>query len=145
MLGMYIVNGRLRGDSYGRYTYSSSLGSSTVDYFITELNPESLRAFSQSTDTLLNHSKITLYLNRAILNHEASKSKKRNNIKKCYRWKGSIVENYPKIIRQQIILLLDNFLGKTFHCNSEGVNLAVENLDSIFDLSASLSNLKLPR
>ena len=30
-LGMYIVNGRLRGDSYGRYTYSSSLGSSTVD------------------------------------------------------------------------------------------------------------------
>jgi hypothetical protein len=29
-----------------------------------------------------------------------------------------------------------------FHCNSEGVNLAVENLNGIFDLSASLSNLK---
>jgi hypothetical protein len=27
-LGLYIVNGRLRGDSYGRYTDSSSLGSS---------------------------------------------------------------------------------------------------------------------
>ena len=37
--------------------------------------------------------------------------------------------------------LLDNFLDKMFHCNSEGVNLAVENLNSIFDLSASLSNL----
>ena len=30
-LGLYIVNGRLRGDSYGRYTYSASFGSSTVD------------------------------------------------------------------------------------------------------------------
>jgi hypothetical protein len=50
-LGMYIVNGKLWGDSYGRYTYSSSLGSSTVDYFITDLNPESLRVFSQATDT----------------------------------------------------------------------------------------------
>ena len=30
-----------------------------------------------------------------------------------------------------------------FHCNSEGVNSAVENLNSIFDLSASLSNLKM--
>ena len=29
-----------------------------------------------------------------------------------------------------------------FHCNSEGVNLIVENLNSIFDLSASLSNQK---
>jgi hypothetical protein len=37
--GINMVNGRLRGDSYDRYTYSSSLGSSTVDYFITDLNP----------------------------------------------------------------------------------------------------------
>ena len=36
--------------------------------------------------------------------------------------------------------LLDNFLDKTFHCNSEVVNLAVEHL---FDLSASLSNLQI--
>ena len=52
-LGLYIVNGRLRGDSFGRYTYSSSLGSSTVDYFLTDLNPESLRAFTVSPLTLL--------------------------------------------------------------------------------------------
>ncbi len=30
-LALYIVNGRLRGDSLGRYTYSSALGNSTVD------------------------------------------------------------------------------------------------------------------
>ena len=47
-LGMYIVNGKLRGHSYGRYNYSSSLGRSTVDYFITDLELESLRAFTQS-------------------------------------------------------------------------------------------------
>jgi hypothetical protein len=93
MLDLYIVHGRLRGDSYGRYTYSSSLGSSTVDYFIIDLNPESLRVFIVSPLTSLSdHSKITVYLNRAILNHEASKPKELHNIKKCYRWKESSVE-----------------------------------------------------
>uniref|UniRef100_A0A8K9V0N5 Reverse transcriptase domain-containing protein n=1 Tax=Oncorhynchus mykiss TaxID=8022 RepID=A0A8K9V0N5_ONCMY len=91
---MYIVNGRLRGDSYGRYTYSSSLGSSTVDYFITDLNPESLRVFTVRPLTpLSDHSKITVYLNRAILNHVASKPKELSNIKKCYRWKELSIQN----------------------------------------------------
>ena len=80
-LGMYIVNGRLRGDSYGWYTDSSSLGSSTVTYFITDLNLESLRAFTVSPLTpLSHHSKITVYLNRAILNHEASTPKEMINM-----------------------------------------------------------------
>ena len=56
----------------------------------------------------------------------------------------SIVETSKKTNSQQHIQsLLDNFLDKMFHCNSEGVNLAVENLNSIFDLSASLSNLNI--
>ena len=101
---MYIVNGRLRGDAYGRYTYSLSLGSSTVDYFITDLNPESLRAFTVSPLTpLSNHSKITLYLNRAMLNHESSKPRDLYSINKCYRWKESSVEIYQKTIGQQQI------------------------------------------
>ena len=130
-------------DSYGRYTYSSSLGSSTVDYFFTDLNPESLRSFTDSPLTpLSDQSKITVYLNSVILNHEASKPKELRNIKKFYRWKECSVETYQKTIRQQIQSLLDNFLDKTFHYNSEIVNLAVENLKNIFYLSASLSNLK---
>lgn len=65
-LGLYIVNGRLRGDSYGRYTYSSVLGNRTVDHFNTDRNPNSLRAFTVSQLTpLSDHSKITLYLNRS--------------------------------------------------------------------------------
>ncbi len=45
-LALYIINGRLRGDSLGRYTYSSALGDSTVDYTITDLDLSSLRAFT---------------------------------------------------------------------------------------------------
>ena len=57
---------------------------------------------------------------------------------------GKQCGNLPKTIgQQQIQSLLDSFLDKMFHCNSEGVNLAVENLNGIFDLSASLSNLKM--
>ena len=135
MLDMYIVNCRLRGDSCGSYIYSSSLGVSTVDYFVTDRNPESLRAFTVSPLTpLSDHSKITVYLNRVILNHEASKQKELSNNKKCYRWKECRIETYQKTIRQeQIQSHLDNFLNKTFHCNCEGVNLAVENLNSLFD------------
>ena len=72
---------------------------------------------------------------------EASKPKKLNNIKKCYRWKESSVETYQKTIRQQQIQSL--FLDKTFHCDSEGVNWAGESLNSLFDLSASLSTKKI--
>ena len=46
MLGLYIVNGRLQGDSLGHYTFSSALDSSTVDYAITDLDPMSRRAFT---------------------------------------------------------------------------------------------------
>ena len=62
---------------------------------------------------------------------------------KCYRWKECSLETYQKTIMQQIQSLLENLLDKMFHCNSESVNLAVEHLKSIFDLSASLTNLKM--
>jgi hypothetical protein len=76
-----------------------------------------------------------------MLNHEKSRPKELNNIEKCYRWKESSMTIYQITIRQQQIQsLLDNSLDKRFHCNSEGVNLSVENLNSIFDHSASLSN-----
>jgi hypothetical protein len=48
-----------------------------------------------------------------------------------------------KTTRKQLGNNKFNFLNKTFHCNSEGVNLALENLNRILDLSAFLSNLKM--
>jgi hypothetical protein len=62
--------------------------------------------------------------------------RKRNNIKKCNRWKEIIVEIYQKI------LVINKF---NLFYNSEGVNLAEGNLHCIFDLSASLLSTKMKR
>ena len=59
----------------------------TVDCYSTDLNPESLRSFT--VIPLTDHSKITVYLNREILNHDASNPMELQNIKKCCRWKES--------------------------------------------------------
>lgn len=45
MLGLYLVNGRLQGDSMDCYTFSSALGSCMIEDVITDLNPLFLRAF----------------------------------------------------------------------------------------------------
>ena len=143
-LGLYIVNGRFRGDSYGRYTHSSSKGNSTVDYFITDINVESLRAFTVSQLTpLSDHSKITAYLNRSAPNHETIKPNKLHNIKQRYKWKEQSTEAFQNAIKnKRVQSLLDQFLKNTFQDTSESVNSAVENLNNIFDVTASLANLK---
>lgn len=143
-LGLFLVNGRLQGDSYGRYTYSSSFGSSTVDYFLTDLNPNSLRAFTVSPlNPLSDHSKITLYLNRAMPNQEASKQTQLHSFRNMYRWKQNSKDTYLSTISQpKIQVLLDKFLATPFPHNSDGTNLAVDKLNRIFEASATLSKLK---
>ena len=44
-MGLYIVNGRIRGDSLGKFTYCSPLGSSVVDYAVTDLDPNQINYF----------------------------------------------------------------------------------------------------
>lgn len=62
-LGLYILNGRMRGDSLGRFTYSSALGSSVVDYAITDMDPSSISAFTVRQQTLLSdHNQINVFL-----------------------------------------------------------------------------------
>ena len=143
-LGLYIVNGRFRGDSYGRYTHGSSKGNSTVDYFITDINVESLRAFTVSQLTpLSDHSKITVYLNRPAPNHETTKPNKLHNIKQRYKWKEQSTEAFQSAIKKkEVQSLLDKFLKNAFQDTSESVNSAAENLKNIFDVTASLANLK---
>ncbi len=141
---MYIINGRLRGDSYSRYTYSSHFGSSTVDYFLPDLNPNSLRAFTVSQlNPLSDHSKITLYLTRAMPNQEASNQTQFHSLRNTYRWKQNSKDTYiSTIVQTKIQVLLDQFRTTPFPHNSEGTNLAVDKLNRIFEVSATLSNLK---
>lgn len=62
-LGLYIVNGRIRGDTLWRYTFCSPLGNRTVDYMKTDIDPSSLRAFTvRELTPLSDHSQITVYL-----------------------------------------------------------------------------------
>ncbi len=64
-LGLYIINGRLRGDTLGRFTFCSPLGNSTVDYMITDIDPSSLRSFTvRELTPLSDHSQITAYLKK---------------------------------------------------------------------------------
>jgi len=64
-LGLYLINGRMRGDSLGRYTYGSFRGCSTVDYMIADLDAFSFRTFTVKPLTpLSDHSQITIYLKR---------------------------------------------------------------------------------
>lgn len=65
-LGLYIANGRTRGDSLGRMTYSSVLGNSVVDYTITDIDPEDINAFVVSPQLpFSDHCQTTLYLNKS--------------------------------------------------------------------------------
>ncbi len=61
-LGLYIVNSRIWGDHMGRYTYNSAPGCSTVDYFITDLDPVSLRLQGLVCFTILHPSQTTAKL-----------------------------------------------------------------------------------
>ena len=124
-MGLYIVNGRLRGDSFGRYTYSSSLGSSTVDYAITDLDPVSLRAFTVKPLThLSDQSQIIVYLKKTETNNIPAQPSKLDKCKQQYRWARISIVNQS---------LLDSLLVYEYPHNKEGINLAVNHINHIFD------------
>ena len=144
-LGLYIVNGRLRGDSFGRYTCNSSQGNSTVDYFITDISMASLRAFTVSPQTpLSDHNRTTAYLNRSTRIHNEQTPNKLHTIRKRYKWNEQSAEAFQNAIKQkQVQSQLDQFLETIFQENNESVNKAVESLNKIFESTASLANLKV--
>ena len=64
-LGLYILNGRIVGDSLGRFTYSSTLGSSVVDYAITDMDLSSISAFTVRQQTpLSDHNQMNVFLKK---------------------------------------------------------------------------------
>lgn len=143
-LGLYITNGRLRGDSFGRYTYCSRLGSSTVDYAITDLDLTSLRAFTVKEQTpLSDHSQITLYLKRADTGNICSQPCNLYNIKMKYRWAQNSLEQYQDaMVSESTQSLLDSFLAQIYPQNNEGVECCLIHINHIFDHLALSSNLK---
>ena len=50
-IGLYMLNGRIPGDSLGRFTFTSALGKSVVDYVITDMDPSYFSAFTVRRQT----------------------------------------------------------------------------------------------
>ena len=144
-LSLYFVNGRVRGDSLGRPTYSSPLGHSTVDYMITDLDPSSLSSFTVKPLTpLSDHSQITLFIKRSDIKMTNTQPNKLYNIRNSYRWDQNSTEQYQKAIdTPKIQTLLDNFLDCKYSHSKESLNLAVNNINNIFRQTAKEAQLKL--
>lgn len=143
-LGLYIINGRLRGDTFGRLTHSSALGSSTVDYSITDLDLSYLRAFTvQPLTPLSDHSPITLYLNKTVINnHQVNSASKMYRLKQSPRWEQDSTEKYSQAINSQAVQTqLNSFMLNSFPQNKVGVDMAVESLNMVFKHSVQLINL----
>ncbi len=74
---------------------------------------------------------------------ETSKQTQLHSLRNTYRWKQNSKDTYLSTIGQtKIQVLLDQFLATPFPHDSEGTNLAVDKLNRIFEVSATLSNLK---
>ncbi|XDV43935.1 hypothetical protein PO909_012319 [Leuciscus waleckii] len=111
---------------------------------ITDLDIFSFRAFTVKPLTpLSDHSQITLYLKREENTNIHPQPSKLYNIQNIYRWAQNSTEKYLTAFdHPQVGLLMDNFMNYDYPHNEDGVNLAVENINYIFDYLATISNLK---
>ena len=142
--GLYIANGRTLGDFQGKLTCHKWNGSSTVDYAITDLDLNSLRAFTVKEQTpLSDHSQIILYLKRADTGNIRSQPCNLYNIKRKYRWSQNSLEQYQDaMVSESTQALLDSFLAQTYPQNTEGIEWCLIHINQIFDHLASSANLK---
>lgn len=84
--GRELIHGRIRGDSLGRFTYSSALGSSVVDYAITLMDPSSINAVTVRKQTpLSDHNQINVFLKMIGQPGEREPSKL-YKLNQKYRW-----------------------------------------------------------
>lgn len=125
-LGLYIINERLWGDFFGRNTDCSNLGSSTVDYAVTDLDQTSLRAFMMKEESRLSdNSQITLHLKRADTGNTCSQPCELYKLKKWYRWPQNSLEQNQEAMVSEEKSFLDYFVVQIYPQNTEGVEVCV--------------------
>ena len=103
--------------SLGLYTQSSPLSNSTVDYSITDLESLTVSPLTPLSD----HSKITLYIRKTPTDYQKT-------------------IGHPTIQSQ-----LDHFITISYPHRNDHLNQAVWDINSVFDNTAFLSNLKIPQ
>lgn len=134
-LGLYIVNGRMKGDSLGRCTYSSHLGSSTVDYAITDLDQSQINYFTVMPQLpLSDHSHIVISLNRSG-NHPPSLEQKVQlyPLPPKFIWSKDSPAQYEAALHStHTENMIDSFLLTTFSVEKRSINSATKQLTQIF-------------
>ena len=144
-LGLYMLNGRIRGDSFGRFTYCSALGASVVDYAITDMDPSSFNAFTVRQQTpLSDHSQINVYLKWSHQPKQtAAESSKLYPVHRTYRWAPDSAERFIHALQSEhIINKITNFINTQFENSMSGVNLAVNEINSILHIASSMADLQ---
>ena len=121
------------------------LGSSVVDYAITDMDPENINAFIVMPQTpLSDHSQVPLYLNKtepAQKDHQPTASL--FNLEPAYRWgQNSTAEYQAALDSAEMEAMLDRFQQTQYPSSNESLNLATKHLNSIFVQLAIKSNLK---
>ena len=145
-LGLYIVNGRIRGDSLGRLTQCSVLGSSVVDYAITDVEPQYINAFTVSPlQPFSDHSQITLFLKKSLSTTINPNPEPRLfPLPRRYKWTEESTAAYTAALDSaQIHNMLDTFLNTQYQPERENINLATHHLNTIFIHLAKESKLKI--
>ncbi len=144
-LALYIVNGRLRGDSLGRYTYSSALGNSTVDYAITDLHLSSLRAFTvKPLKPFSDHSQITLFIKQSETSPTPIRTPYHMHKIMSFKWTENSASNYMNAVESpEIQSLLHSFQTQAYPKNQFGINQEVQDLNNILYKTAQKSNLTI--
>ncbi len=143
--GLYILNGRIRGDSLGRFTCRSGLGASVVDYTITDMDPSSFSAFTVIQQTLLsNHNQTNIYI-------KTHHTPEQNQLETCklyqvqqrYKWTSDSADKFTQALNsEELKNLFTIFMNKTFETTKDGVNSATNEINYIFKEAAHLSELK---
>ena len=141
-----ILNGRITGDSLGRFTYSTQNGDSTVDYIITDQCLfNSVKYFTVNKQLFLSdHCPISVWIESSIpqiseidvanLNHLET-------ISAQFVWTENSPESFQNAMKSsKVKTLISNFLSRDFQeGNSETVEEAVHLVESIFTTASTMS------
>ncbi len=101
-LGLYILNGRIKGDSCGQFTCSSNIGNSVVDYTISNISPSHFSALTvKAQSPLSDHSQINLFIKgENITSRDIHKKPIHiHKLKTPYRWTRNATETYIKVLK----------------------------------------------
>ena len=140
-----IVNGRCLGDAIGMYTCHRPLGSSVVDYFITEEeNLKNVEYFEVGDykGNISDHCNICAVIKCNTTKHKIGQAKKEQlgkNLRALFKYRWNTLAFQTALENEEIQSRIQQFLEKTHQLDDKGVNNMVEEISGIFIMVAEKS------